>query len=261
MADITTGYTWVSGETVTPGKLNQAVSDATITGIVNADIDAAAAISLSKLNLGTGISSSQIADGAVTGGLGGGKLAASAITAQTQKTSIAAADQFLIHSASDAALRRVEFSVLRPAGSVLQVQSNVTTSASNITSATIADSGIAALSMTRTTTTSKILLEVTGGRCLVNGYESWTYFYVSENAGAYADVASGPVEYNQDNAGTGQFTHTARYLYTPSTSVTSIAAKVYYKNTGGTTATGLWHYGTATAGSVPPFVFTMTEIA
>ena len=115
MADITTGYTWVSGETVTPGKLNQAVSDATITGIVNADIDAAAAISLSKLNLGSGITSSQLADGAVTGAAGGGKLAASAITGQTTiADALADTDEFLVHDASATALRKVAYSNISP---------------------------------------------------------------------------------------------------------------------------------------------------
>ena len=121
MADITTGYTWVSGETVTPGKLNQTVNDATISGITNSDIDANASISLSKLNLGSGITGSQLADGAVTGAAGGGKLAASAITAQTQLTdALATGDEFLVHDASAAALRRVAWSSLQQSGTVLK---------------------------------------------------------------------------------------------------------------------------------------------
>jgi len=50
MATLTTGYSWTSGDTVTPALLNQTVNSATISGIVNADIDASAAISMSKMS-------------------------------------------------------------------------------------------------------------------------------------------------------------------------------------------------------------------
>ena len=49
MALVTKGRTFVSGEVVTPTKLNTLVDGATVTGIVNADIDAAAAIADTKL--------------------------------------------------------------------------------------------------------------------------------------------------------------------------------------------------------------------
>jgi hypothetical protein len=49
MATVTKGRTFVSGEVVTPNKLNTLVDSATVTGIVNADIDAAAAIVDTKL--------------------------------------------------------------------------------------------------------------------------------------------------------------------------------------------------------------------
>jgi microcystin-dependent protein len=49
MATVTKGRTFVSGEVVTPTKLNTLVDSATVTGIVNADIDAAAAIVDTKL--------------------------------------------------------------------------------------------------------------------------------------------------------------------------------------------------------------------
>jgi microcystin-dependent protein len=49
MAQVTKGKTFVSGETVTPTKLNELVDNATVTGIVNADIDNAAGIVSSKL--------------------------------------------------------------------------------------------------------------------------------------------------------------------------------------------------------------------
>ena len=54
MATITAGYVWVSGEVVTPAKMNSAAVP-TITNIVNADVSASAAIVGSKVspNFGT----------------------------------------------------------------------------------------------------------------------------------------------------------------------------------------------------------------
>jgi hypothetical protein len=54
MATITAGYNWVSGEVVTPAKMNSAAVP-TITNIVNADVSASAAIVGSKVspNFGT----------------------------------------------------------------------------------------------------------------------------------------------------------------------------------------------------------------
>lgn len=125
MATLTKGRTFVSGETVTPAKLNDLVDLATVTGIVNADIDAAAAIAASKLALTGAITDTQLATGAVTGAAGGGKIAASAITAQTQLADpLASGDEFLVHDASASALRRVAWSALQPVGTVLQTAYN-----------------------------------------------------------------------------------------------------------------------------------------
>ena len=49
MATLTKGRTFVSGETVTPSKLNELVDLATVTSIVDADVSASAAIAASKL--------------------------------------------------------------------------------------------------------------------------------------------------------------------------------------------------------------------
>jgi hypothetical protein len=49
MATVTSGYNFTNGETVTPGKLNSLAGSATVSGIVNADISATAAIADSKL--------------------------------------------------------------------------------------------------------------------------------------------------------------------------------------------------------------------
>ncbi len=49
MATVTRGTTYGSTETITNAKLHILVDDATVTGIVNADISAGAAIAASKL--------------------------------------------------------------------------------------------------------------------------------------------------------------------------------------------------------------------
>jgi hypothetical protein len=49
MATVTKGKTFASGEVVTPQKMHEMVDLATVTAIVNADVDAAAAIAASKL--------------------------------------------------------------------------------------------------------------------------------------------------------------------------------------------------------------------
>jgi len=52
MATVTKGRTFVSGEIITPAKLNDVVDLATVTEIVNADIKSDAAVALSKLATG-----------------------------------------------------------------------------------------------------------------------------------------------------------------------------------------------------------------
>ena len=49
MATLSTGYTWQSGDTVTPALLNQTVNSANITNIANADVSASAAIAGTKI--------------------------------------------------------------------------------------------------------------------------------------------------------------------------------------------------------------------
>lgn len=130
---LNSGSGFASGEIVTATKLNNLVNTATVTGIVNADIDAAAAIAASKLALTGAITDTQLATGAVTGAAGGGKIAASAITAQTQLADpLASGDEFLVHDTSASALRRVAWSALQPTGTVLQ-----TVQATNATSQAI----------------------------------------------------------------------------------------------------------------------------
>jgi hypothetical protein len=70
MATLSKGHTFSGGETVTAAKLNSLVDSATISNIVNAEIDASAAIALSKLATGalpTGITvaSANLVDGTI----------------------------------------------------------------------------------------------------------------------------------------------------------------------------------------------------
>lgn len=58
---INSGSGFASGEVVTAAKLNNLVNTATVTGIVNADIDAAAAIAASKLALTGAITNASFA--------------------------------------------------------------------------------------------------------------------------------------------------------------------------------------------------------
>lgn len=64
MATLTQGYTFGASETVTNAKLHSLVTGATITSLVNADIDAAAAIAYSKLSLSNSIVNADVSSAA-----------------------------------------------------------------------------------------------------------------------------------------------------------------------------------------------------
>lgn len=103
MATVTKGRTFVSGETVTPAKLNELVDNATVTAIQTADIadgqitnakvSASAAIALSKLATGAlptaiTVASANLVDGTIvdadinaSAAIAGSKLANAGITA------------------------------------------------------------------------------------------------------------------------------------------------------------------------------------
>lgn len=70
MATITKGRTFVSGEVVTPTKLNTLVDSATISGIVDADVSASAAIADTKL--ATIATAGKVSGSAITSGTIGG---------------------------------------------------------------------------------------------------------------------------------------------------------------------------------------------
>jgi hypothetical protein len=99
---VTKGYNnptgWISGETVTPEKLNSSQTPSVSVTIDDGEVTA-----------------SKLATGAVTGAAGGGKLAASVITSQTTIADpLADTDEFLVHDASASALRKVPYSSIAP---------------------------------------------------------------------------------------------------------------------------------------------------
>lgn len=95
---------FVSGDTVTPAKLNSlGTPTIAISAIQTADISDAQ------------VTDAKLATGAVTGAAGGGKLAASAITGQAVIADpLADTDEFLVHDASASALRKVAYSAIAP---------------------------------------------------------------------------------------------------------------------------------------------------
>ena len=118
MATVTPGITFVSGETVTPAKLNSAATP-TISAIQTADISDNQ-ITTAKI-VDANVTDAKLATGAVTGAAGGGKLAASAINSQTVIADpLAATDEFLIWDASASALRKISWSSMQPSGTIIQ---------------------------------------------------------------------------------------------------------------------------------------------
>jgi hypothetical protein len=111
--NVTNTQSFISGETVTPAKLNTlGVPNVAISNIVNADVSASAAIAASKL--------------ALTGAIGSSQLATTSITGQTAIDSLANADTLLIHDDSTSALRKVTWSQIvaaaQPVGSVVKTE-------------------------------------------------------------------------------------------------------------------------------------------
>jgi hypothetical protein len=97
---VTKGYNnptgWISGETVTPEKLNSSQTPSvSISAIQTADISDAQ------------ITADKLALGAVTGAAGGGKLAESAISGQTAITALEGTDAFLVWDDTDDTLKKI----------------------------------------------------------------------------------------------------------------------------------------------------------
>jgi len=126
MSDLTTGYTWANGSTVTAARLNTAIEDATLapaaisgktakTTVVDADellIWDSATSALNRMTRENLL----------------GLLTAGTVHGQTAKTSLVDADEFLIWDSAATALKRVTkanlLTAVQPAGSVLQVKNS-----------------------------------------------------------------------------------------------------------------------------------------
>jgi hypothetical protein len=106
--NVSNSQNFVSGETVTPAKLN-ALGLPTVTATIdNSEVTTA---KIADAN----VTADKLSAGAVTGAAGGGKLAASAITGQTViADALADTDEFLVHDASASALRKVAYSNIAP---------------------------------------------------------------------------------------------------------------------------------------------------
>jgi hypothetical protein len=169
---VTKGYNnptgWISGETVTPEKLNSSQTPSvSISAIQTADISDAQ------------ITADKLALGAVTGAAGGGKLAASVITGQTDIDSVATGDSILIYDLSNTALREATIaqlqSVVQPSGSLLKTLRASTTATTTISTAYAlgtkpqynVNNIILTQEITPSSETSKILITAT-----IGGYNS-----------------------------------------------------------------------------------------
>jgi hypothetical protein len=131
--------------------------------------------------------------------------------------------------------------------------------------AAAADTGIPALSITRKSTTSKLLLEAVGARCNLNAGEGlFTWFAVSEDNGTTWKNATnaGPTFNNTDSlefftVGAGSnISHSAKCVYTPTVGVNTIQFKIYTKKYAGTP---YWNY--ISDGYSTYLTRTITEIA
>jgi len=155
-----------------------------------------------------------------------------------------------------------------PSGSVLQVKSidsdlNLSHTAEIQTPT---DTGIGAISMTRTQNSSKFLISLTGGRMRARASAGYNvYFYAKEGTGSYTSVASGTNKQQSlaflytnmtDNI---QMPHSSQFLYTPTSSTADCDFKVYFTRFGTTSTSTEFNIFDSNAGA--RLHFTVTEIA
>ena len=155
-----------------------------------------------------------------------------------------------------------------PSGSVLQVKSiNSDLNLSHTAQVqTPTDTGIGAISMTRTQNSSKFLISLTGGRTRVRASAGYNvYFYVKEGTGSYTSVATGTDEEQSisfhftnmtDNI---QVPHSSQFLYTPTSSTDDCDFKAYFTRFGNTSTSTEFNIFDSNAGA--RLHFTVMEIA
>ena len=260
MATVTPGITFVSGETVTPAKLNSAATP-TISAIQTADISDNQ-ITTAKI-VDANVTDAKLATGAVTGAAGGGKLAASAITSQTELTDpLASADEFLVHDDSASALRRVAWSSLQPNGTMLQTIQVTKTALQNCTTNIPKDNTIPqntegdeifTATITPTSASSKILIQVVAcGTSPVSG-NFWATVALFKDAATDA-IAVGPlVPYYYSGGSVFSFLDTAG-------TTSAITYKVRAGNNSGSFYLNGDHTGAALYGGKQTSSITLQEI-
>ncbi|MEI6033531.1 MAG: hypothetical protein WCS65_04505 [Verrucomicrobiae bacterium] len=177
MSDLTTGYTWASGATVTPSKLNDAMGLA----VINAD-----AITTAKI-INDAVTTAKILDANVTVAKLAGTLDLSGKTLTLPPVIISGApeitttedgDYFWIWDATDSALKKVSKASLAgaftPAGSVVQTVYAENATYSSLTKAIPYDDSIPQITegtqilsqaITLSSVRNKVLILITG-----NGY-------------------------------------------------------------------------------------------
>lgn len=129
MGDITKGYTWLNGVTVTPARLHQMVDDATINaGAVTAAM-LASTLDLSAKTITLPDGSVSAAKLAATMDLSAKTsiiLPGEAINGRSAKTALVDADEMLVYDSESPGVKKITRPNLRtallPAGSVLQMQ-------------------------------------------------------------------------------------------------------------------------------------------
>jgi hypothetical protein len=161
--NVTNTQSFISGETVTPAKLNTlGLPNVAISSIVNADVSASAAIAASKL--------------ALTGAIGSSQLATTSITGQTAIDSLANADTLLIHDDSASALRKATWSQVisaaQPTGAVLQTLQNVNASYVSVTSV-IAKSDTAPTGSSGTQILSQVIRPSSSSNKVLVRFSAW----------------------------------------------------------------------------------------
>lgn len=151
--------------------------------------------------------------------------------------------------------------------SVVQIVSNTETIAAVKSTGTNASytyqnptaTPITSLTLIRTTNTSKILIELTGGVTnLLSDRFLYTYFYISLNGDQPLNRIGNPVEVKfRSGGGAVREPHYAKAVYVPSNALvagTTISVQVWAKLTA---RDNWWHDPTI---SQVPFTFTLTEI-
>ena len=157
-----------------------------------------------------------------------------------------------------------------PSGSVLQVKSIDSdlhlTHTAEVQTPT--DTGIGAISMTRTQNSSKFLISLTGGRMRTRAAAGYNvYFYAKEGTGSYASVVTTGTTDEENSLGffytnmtdTMQSPTAIQYLYTPTSSTADCDFKVYFTRFGTASNSTAFNLFDTNAGA--RMHFTVMEIA